>query len=106
MTFAQHALTDASSLEVVSLEAVRVAREPKPATPALSDKLVGLLLVSLLPSLFWMLALAGIGYLFGSPFAQQTLFAFGAAVAAFLGIIYSALSPAHAAGRLARLRSR
>lgn len=51
----------------------------------------GILLVSLVPALFWTLAVAGIGSAVGHAPGTMALVAFGAAVAAFCGAIFQAL---------------
>lgn len=80
MIFTQHALTDGDAL---------VGDDTTDTTT--SDRVVGLLLITAFTATFWMLALFVAGHLLGSPFAPLTLALTGAAIAAFLAIICSAI---------------
>lgn len=58
----------------------------------LADWVVGLVLVTLTPSVFWVLVLAGLGHFFGAPIGVATLLCVGAGICAFLTVIFAALS--------------
>lgn len=52
----------------------------------------GMLIVSLLPALFWTLAIAGVGAAIGHVPSTTALVIFGTAVAAFCGAIFQGLA--------------
>jgi hypothetical protein len=54
-------------------------------------QLAGLLIIALFPALFWTAVVAGIGAVIGYTLAPAALMAFGASVAAFLGLVCQAL---------------
>jgi hypothetical protein len=55
-------------------------------------KFAGLLIVSLFPALFWTTVVAGIGSVVGHTPSAATLIAFGTSVAAFLALVWQALT--------------
>ena len=56
-----------------------------------THQFVGLLIVALVPALFWMAAAAGIGAAIGHSPSPAALMTFGASVAAFCAVIGQAL---------------
>ena len=68
-------------------EAVRIGAKPV----ALSDRALGLLIMSVAPALFWVGLIALIGWALGSPPPGYVLALGGAIIAAFLAMLCSAL---------------
>lgn len=60
-------------------------------TVAVSDRMMGLALVSLLPAAFWTATLAMVGPIFGASPSAVTLLLTGGAIAAFLAVVVSGL---------------
>jgi hypothetical protein len=56
-----------------------------------SQQLLGLMIVSLFPALFWTALIAGTGAAAGHTFGPEALVSFGTAVAAFLAAVGQAL---------------
>lgn len=56
-----------------------------------SDQLLGLMIVSLVPAVFWTAIIAAVGAAVGHAMSPAALVTFGAAVAAFLAAAGSAL---------------
>jgi hypothetical protein len=52
----------------------------------------GMLIVSLFPALFWMLAIAGVGAAVGHAPSVTSLMVFGTAVAAFCAAVFQAMT--------------
>ncbi len=61
------------------------------ATREASYKLVGLLIVSLIPALFWTALLAVGAFALGTPLSPLALATVGAAIAALLAAVFNAL---------------
>jgi hypothetical protein len=61
------------------------------ATEGAPDRLIGLLIVSLFPALFWTAVLAFGANAIGHPLSALLLATFGAAIAAFLGAVANML---------------
>jgi hypothetical protein len=76
-------MTPAAAKSTVSLD-LEGAREA-------SYRLVGLLIVSLFPALFWTTVLAIAGLALGTPLSPLALATVGAAIAAVLATVFNAL---------------
>ncbi len=61
-------------------------------SPQASDRLLGLLLMTLAPALFWTGCLAVAGYAFNAPVDATTLASIAVLITVFLGAICSALT--------------
>ena len=61
------------------------------ATREASYRLVGLLIVSLFPALFWTIVLALSAFALGTPLSPLALATVGAAIAAVLAAVFNAL---------------
>lgn len=61
------------------------------AADGASQQLLGLMIVSLFPALFWTALIAGIGAAAGHSFSPEALVSFATAVAAFLAAVGQAL---------------
>lgn len=57
-----------------------------------SDRAIGFFVVAVLPGVFWTLLIAAAGWLLGHNFSVAALSATGAAITAFLGLIFAAFS--------------
>lgn len=72
--------------------AVRAESASRSQPVALSDRMMGVALMSLLPALFWTLLAAGVAPMLSIEIADGTLLRMGAGVAVFLAIITAAVT--------------
>lgn len=83
MIVAQHALVESETVVETLAETQRAP---------IADKLLGLLLMTVAPAMFWTGCLAGAGWALGTPVRSVTLASVAVIITAFLGVICAALS--------------